>query len=140
MGIDFPIKNIFTIPQVFAGIDILIKNAHKIKQVFAGIDILIKYAHKIKPVFAGIDILIKKTLTKFRRCLWVLTSPLKTFSQFRRCLRVLTFDILIKTLTKFRRCLHGQWYRGQLVTAKYLRLERYSKIYLNSQIKLYSFL
>lgn len=23
------------------------------------------------------------------------------------------------------RCLHGQWYRGQLVTAKYLRLERY---------------
>ena len=22
------------------------------------------------------------------------------------------------------RCLHGQWYRGQLVTAKYLRLER----------------
>ena len=23
------------------------------------------------------------------------------------------------------RCLHGQWYRGQLVTAKYLRLERW---------------
>jgi len=26
---------------------------------------------------------------------------------------------------KVFRCLHGQWYRGQLVTAKYLRLERY---------------
>jgi len=26
---------------------------------------------------------------------------------------------------KVFKCLHGQWYRGQLVTAKYLRLERY---------------
>ena len=25
------------------------------------------------------------------------------------------------------RCLHGQWYRGQLVTANYLRLERYQR-------------
>ena len=27
----------------------------------------------------------------------------------------------------FHRCLHGQWYRGQLVTAKYLRLERFEQ-------------
>ena len=31
------------------------------------------------------------------------------------------------------RCLHGQWYRGQLVTAKYLRLERYHERFPDSK-------
>jgi len=30
-------------------------------------------------------------------------------------------------------CLHGQWYRGQLVTAKYLRLERYHERFPDSK-------
>ena len=34
---------------------------------------------------------------------------------------------------KVFRCLHGQWYRGQLVTAKYLRLERYHERFPDSQ-------
>jgi len=31
------------------------------------------------------------------------------------------------------RCLHGQWYRGQLVTAKYLKLERYHERFPDSR-------
>ena len=31
------------------------------------------------------------------------------------------------------RALHGQWYRGQLVTAKYLRLERYHERFPDSR-------
>ena len=34
---------------------------------------------------------------------------------------------------KVFRCLHGQWYRGQLVTAKYLRLERYHERFPDSK-------
>lgn len=34
---------------------------------------------------------------------------------------------------KVFRCLHGQWYRGQLVTAKYLRLERYHERFPESK-------
>ena len=34
---------------------------------------------------------------------------------------------LVKHLNVNFRCLHGQWYRGQLVTAKYLRLERFDQ-------------
>lgn len=34
---------------------------------------------------------------------------------------------------KVFRCLHGQWYRGQLVTAKYLRLERYHERFPESR-------
>lgn len=33
---------------------------------------------------------------------------------------------------KVFRCLHGQWYRGQLVTAKYLKLERYHERFPDS--------
>jgi len=33
---------------------------------------------------------------------------------------------------KVFRCLHGQWYRGQLVTAKYLKLERYNERFPDS--------
>lgn len=46
--------------------------------------------------------------------------------------------VYIKTMSpedagKVFRCLHGQWYRGQLVTAKYLRLERYHERFPDSR-------
>jgi len=46
--------------------------------------------------------------------------------------------VYIKTLSteeagKVFGCLHGQWYRGQLVTAKYLRLERYHERFPDSK-------
>jgi len=59
----------------------------------------------------------------------------------RRCAETVILHIAVDTVSeegtvyiktaameeagKVFRCLHGQWYRGQLVTAKYLRLERY---------------
>lgn len=46
--------------------------------------------------------------------------------------------VYIKTMSpedagKVFRCLHGQWYRGQLVTAKYLRLDRYHERFPDSR-------
>ena len=42
-------------------------------------------------------------------------------------------DRSLEEAGKVFRCLHGQWYRGQLVTAKYLRLERYHERFPDSQ-------
>jgi len=67
----------------------------------------------------------------------------------RRCSEAAILHIAVDTLSeegtvyiktagmeeagKVFRCLHGQWYRGQLVTAKYLRLERYHERFPESK-------